>query len=986
MTDPDAKAALTLLSVAYPAALATDENLYALLICSGVRISLERGNDDDSSVAYASFGLVLGAFFENYLDAYRFGKTAISLVDTHHFLGKRATVYLIFGNRIIHWVEPFEKAIPFMQEAYRTGIETGNLTYACYAANLLVSMLLTLGTALDEVQRESEVRLEFVRSTRFAGQINSILTSQLYIQKMRGRGEIDEVEHERALIRTPWPIGEFIYLVRMLQVHVFFERYDDALKAASRAYPLLWTAPNFIQTADYVFFHALALSQTRQEMELLRNHGRRLRIWAESCAENFLDRAALVAAEIARLDGQELEAERLYEQAIRAASDNGLVQNEALACELCAKFHFKRGFEVVGRAYLQAARAAYARWGAEAKVDEMDRRHPWMVQSEVRMVQTDTFAAEMSELDFLSAIKASQTISQQIRIGDLSKTLMQVVMEQGGAECGCLILSEEGRLMVRVMAQVHGQEVRTELLQGVSLEGSGHVPETIVDFAVRSGKPVNLADAVADGGQFESDEYLMRVRPRSVLCLPILRQGRAAGYLYLENAFVPGVFTHARMEVLEVLSAQAAISLENAHLLKMAEEEQQKAAFLAEAGALLAESLECEEVLARFSKMVVERLADLCVFDIAAAERPLWTTGAHRDPAKTTLLRELERRYSAGRGSPHAAEKVIETGEPLLLPVLTDEVLRAYTVDAGHMSLIRELGARTAIVVPLRARGHILGALTLASVDAKRQYGPSDLAFALELARRAAMAIDNAFLYRNAKNAIQLREDFISIASHELRTPLTPLKAQLQLLTKMIRSGEVTAGPKGEVLKRLIGESDQQIFRLSRLIEDMLDASRVRSGRLAFTLEEVDLSVLVHEVIETLNPQIIASKCAVEFHPPGPIRGKWDRFRLEQVVTNLMTNAMKYGAGKPIEVSVSSRGDRAKLTVRDYGIGILHEDQLRIFDRFERAVSVTSFGGMGLGLYITRQIVEALGGTIHVESEQGHGSCFTVVLPLSGKT
>jgi signal transduction histidine kinase len=285
------------------------------------------------------------------------------------------------------------------------------------------------------------------------------------------------------------------------------------------------------------------------------------------------------------------------------------------------------------------------------------------------------------------------------------------------------------------------------------------------------------------------------------------------------------------------------------------------------------------------------------------------------------------------------------------------------------------------ILVPLRIAGELIGTLSVFRFGKDTGYTPEDEDFLQDLADRAALALNNAQLYYRAQKAIQLREDFMSIASHELKTPLTPLKMQLQLLTTFVTSGIVSAGAQGQALLKLIEASDQQIVRLSRLVEDMLDTSRISTGKLSLNREEVDLAELAHSVVERFHSLLASAKCHVQIVSHGDAHGKWDRLRIEQIINNLLSNAIKYGAGKPITITVSSQPGRAFLEVQDQGIGINRSDLGRIFERFERAVSVDRFGGLGLGLYISNQIVKAHGGTIRVESEPGKGSRFIVELP-----
>ncbi|HEY0095550.1 MAG TPA: HAMP domain-containing sensor histidine kinase, partial [Archangium sp.] len=238
-------------------------------------------------------------------------------------------------------------------------------------------------------------------------------------------------------------------------------------------------------------------------------------------------------------------------------------------------------------------------------------------------------------------------------------------------------------------------------------------------------------------------------------------------------------------------------------------------------------------------------------------------------------------------------------------------------------------------------------------------------------------AVDNALLYREAQKAIGLRDGFLQVAAHELRTPVTALKLNVQALVGCTRREEAWSE---RTVARLTG-LERGVSRLGVLVAELLDVSRITSGRLVLHPEELDLAGLVREVAERLRPEAARAECALRVRVPGPVVSRWDRLRLEQVLSNLLSNALKYGAGQPVEVALSTSGARVFLRVRDEGIGIETAAQERIFERFERAVSDRHYGGLGMGLWITREIVTAMGGTIHVESAPEQGATFIVELP-----
>jgi signal transduction histidine kinase len=322
--------------------------------------------------------------------------------------------------------------------------------------------------------------------------------------------------------------------------------------------------------------------------------------------------------------------------------------------------------------------------------------------------------------------------------------------------------------------------------------------------------------------------------------------------------------------------------------------------------------------------------------------------------------------------------EVLRRGEPLLLADLPDDDIRRMCVDEEHFELIRALGTRSALVVPLIARGQTLAALTMASASPGRRYGPADLELARELSHRAALAIDNARLYRDAQRAIRLRDDFLSVASHELNTPLTSLMLSLQGLLRVPaerRLEPATVGPLFQLMAR-------QGERLTRLVSELLDVSRIQADLLSFQFREgADLVEVVQNVVARTRPDLERAACPVVVRGPARVLGRWDRSRLEQVVTNLLCNAIKFGPGKPIEIFIGEEAGFARFSVTDHGMGMDLSQQRRLFERFARGVSPDHYGGLGLGLYISSCIVAAHGGSIQAASQPGAGATFTVEIP-----
>jgi signal transduction histidine kinase len=561
-------------------------------------------------------------------------------------------------------------------------------------------------------------------------------------------------------------------------------------------------------------------------------------------------------------------------------------------------------------------------------------------------------------------LEAAATLSHVNAPEDLLARFLRVCLEATAAERGALLLEEGGELMVCALAGAEGEVA----MQRTPLASCSEVPQGLIEEVRRSGERMIVDPCAEPGGE-----------PRCLLALPVHREHDFIGVLTLDGHG----FARDAVHVVRLLSSHFAHALERARLVERltreaSDRQRAEAAlrFVAEASTTLAESLDYEEALRRVVDLAVLFLADWCVIDLLDEHGILRRVAAgHRDPAAQELLLEIRRRHRDW-GSPRIAEEVLAGGRSLLFTEVTDEVLERYVEDPEVRALVRRLGNYSGMAVPLVVHGRAIGVMTFSSSSPQRRFEMTDLALAEELARRAAVAIDNARLYREAQQAVQLRDDFLSIASHELNTPVT----SLQMLVDGLDPNALAGRP--EALARMVQLVGRQVGRVGRLVRELLDVQRIQVGALALELEPVDLVALVEELVARQAQEIAQAGCELSLHAPSRLEGRWDRMRLEQVVTNLLSNALKFGRGQSIALTLAELpGDWACLIIQDHGIGIPPERLPHIFGRFERAVSAHSYGGLGLGLYIVHEIVAALHGTVTAQSTPGRGATFTVELP-----
>jgi predicted ATPase/signal transduction histidine kinase len=991
LTDPDALAAVEVLWAMSPAAFFTSREIDFVVQCHLATLSIRHGNSGPGCRGYSGLGMHLGRSYQRYAEGSRFAALACELIDRHGFVAARSSSLIVRGGNVDPWTQPLARCAPHLEQALEASLALGSLNRACYACGQLGGLRFAQGLPLPQLEAVLDRYVDLARRARYADMAELLADLRRLVSKLRGgrraAGEpFDEAAYEAALVHRGFSTRAARYWALKLLDHLLADNPEEALAAADRARALEWAMTGMPDLAEAVFHRALAAAAAHDRaaparqaelVEALAGDEAQLAAWAAQCRETFLPRQALVDAELARVRGQAERAMSLYESAVCAAREGGFVQIEALAHERAAAFYTGRGLPRIAETYAREARAAYERWGAAGKVAALDRVHPPLAPA-APVPATTTVAVQASAVDLLSVVKASETIARETLLPSLRDTLMRVVIEQAGAQRGWLLQPEGGEFSVQ--SEVPGPPEGARPAPRPARPDE--LPLSIVQYAARTLAPVIIDDWSRER-RFSDDEALVRRRPRSVLCLPIVHKGELAAIVHLENELAAGAFSRDKLAVLGLVSGQAAISLENSKLFEslIAEAAERRRAekalqFLADAGALLSESLDHAATLDRLTHLLVPFLADWCILDLLEEGQIRRLAAAHADPARLPILAEIQKRFPPRWESPHPAARAIRTGAPQLVPEVTDERLAELCDGEEHVRLVRALGTRTGLCVPLLGRDRVLGAITLGA-GRREPYGPAQLELVVEIARRASIAIDNAQLYRQARNAVRLRDEFLSVASHELNTPMAAMMLNLQELAAYAEDAEPM---DPALLARMAASAERQGTRLTRLIAELLDVTRIEAGVLALRPERVELCALVKGVAERLDRELARARCPLGLSLRGPIVGRWDPLRLEQVVSNLLANALKFGAGAPIEIVAELVGRVARLSVRDHGIGIDAEKQPLIFDRFVRAVSASEYGGLGLGLYISRQIVQSLGGSIQVDSKPGEGATFTVLL------
>jgi PAS domain S-box-containing protein len=975
-SDPEWRATLDVLAQVVTPALFTDDNLLCLVLCRMANISVEHGNSGASCFAYVWLGMIAGPHFNDYPTAFRFGQLGFDLVEQRGLDRFKARVYMSFGNLVNPWAKHVRTGRALVRRAFSTANEIGDLTFAAYSCNNLITNLLASGEPLPDIQREAEAGLAFARKIGF-GLVIDIITSQLrLILTLRGLtpafdsfndAQFDETRFEEHFEADPrLALPSCWYWIRKLQARFLAGDYESAIKAELQAQRLLWTSPSFFEVADFRFFAALARAaycnatsadQHPQHLEALAAHLRQLEIWAHHCPENFGNCTALIGAEVARIEGRQLDAERLYEEAILLARENGFIQNEGIAGELAARFYAARGFETIANAYLRNARYCYLRWGADGKVRQLDESYPQLGAGPSPPITTMRTQAE--HLDLMTVVKVSQAVSGEIVLEKLIDTIMRTALEHAGAQRGLLIVLHGGAQRLEAEATTSGGAITVRLCQ--ASVSAVELPDSVLHYVVRTQESVILDDASAQNA-FSADEYLRRNRARSVLCLPLIKQGTLIGVLYLENNLTPGVFTPARSAVLRLIASQAAISLENAHLYTDLEQEN-------------SERRRAEEALRRSEAYL----------DQAQAASHTGSFGWNTVTGEIYWSAETFRIYGFERAVPAGLAQIVRQTHPEDRD-FHQRVLDRALQEKADFDLEYRLLMPDGSIKHLHAVAHALA----------NELGNLEFVGAVMDVTRRKRAEEAQRVQERERDEMQLQLQ--QAAKMEAIGRLAGGIAHdfNNILGAILGFGELAQSnlSEGSTVRHQLDQVMHAGMRGKGLVDRILGFSRSGVGERV----PVQVQSVVEETLELLVASLPADVRLERQLDAADLAVVGDATQFHQVIMNLCTNAVHamqragvltvvlervaVGERRLLSHGTLGAGDYMRLLVSDTGGGIPPAVLKRMFDPFFTTKRVGD--GTGLGLALVHGIVADFGGVIDVATQLGVGTTFTIWLPAAG--
>lgn len=934
VADEETRACMRLLSILGPPAYFFGTDVLTFVVTRATNLSLRHGPSAYSAYAYVFYGALHNARTGEYDVGYAFGTLALALARRFGNRAEESRTLEVFGLLVHPWKAPLRDSLPLLRDGFRAGVESGELAYAAFNLNSVLINGLPASVPLADLLADADVAIEFAIKHKNRTSIEMAMPFRQLARALTEATQVtsldddafEEVHFLEEAKANQTALG-FFWVAR-LQAAYLLGDYETA-RRSSREGARLALAGNLgmVTRAEHVFYTALTLAaecgsapctETTTLDELLALQ-RTLTLWAEHCPQNFSHKAALVGAEIARLSGASHEAMKLYRTAVGDAARHAFVQDEALAHDLRARFFLSEHEPELAAVHFRAARKCYQRWGATVKVKALEREYPDLFVAEPRTPTTGI------AIDALALVKASQAISAEMAPARLFERILRVAIEVAGAQHGALVLVDGDALTIHARLS---SALAASSFTAATLDDCPDVPASIIRYVLRLKEPLALSDAAAEG-PFTTDPTVRQRALRSILCVPLIKQAKVVGVLYLENDAMAGAFAYELVEVVQVLASQAVISLENSTLTERSE--QQRRLY--------------EAILASTPDLVYVFGLDYRFTYANPTLLAMWGKTWEQSIGK----RLIDLGYEPWHAEMHEREidQVIVTKRPI----------RGEVPFAGtHGRRIYDY-----IFVPVIGVDGEVEAIAGATRDVTERKNVED----------------------DLRKANHAKDEFLALLSHELRTPLNAIVGW----THILRQRQFTADKVDHALAVIDRNANLQ----AQLVEDLLDVSRINTGKLTIDFRPVDLMSVMEAAIDAIRPAAANRDIVLDVNlEDDPVVVRGDADRLQQVAWNLLTNGVKFtaGDGRRISVGLRRKGTLAQFSVTDEGIGIAPEFLPHVFERFRQAdaSNTRKHGGLGLGLALVRALVEAHGGTVQVASDGlGTGATFTVSLPLSAE-
>ncbi|MFT6434447.1 MAG: PAS domain S-box-containing protein [Candidatus Azotimanducaceae bacterium] len=964
MTDPKFLAAMRILMILIHASYVRGSNFTGVLVIKANELSLKYGNAPESYHAYPMFGAALIGLFGAIDTGYKFGKVALHRINEQDRSLQCKTLTLVHSF-IFVWKHHLNKTIEPSNEAYRLGMDAGDVEFALIAAITGCAKSFLVGQNLYTIEanlaKYNKTAAEFNQRPIFSmGSIYQQVTRNLMSDTPQPwvlDGDIYQEFKQLPILEQRGDESSIANLfITKTYVAVMFRQYALAREFAAEARKHFSSVIASPAVPFFIIYESLALAgelKNGSPMQKLTWNLRlklnlqHLRKWRYHAPENITQGYYLILAEIQRSKHNPQKATDYYELAIAAAKENGYLKEQSLANEFAGRFHLAAGKTDLATHYLQAANAAYTKWGAMNKVATLTREFEYLIgHQSISLSEEEVYAAEGSanqafqsqqnhtgsSLDLASVIKASQVLAGEIVLEELLKRLMQLVLENAGAHTAHLLLNQSGALQQQIITSFNGKDIEHDLLER-PLDSLTNLPLSVVRYVARTQEDLVLNDSREQDG-FAQDEYLLREKPKSILCIPILSKAHLTGVLYLENLHTTYAFTEERVTLLKLLASQSAIAIDNAKL---------------------------------YQQLSASRNKYLSLYQNAVEG-----------------IFELNGEGLITNINPAAAELLgFESSDDILNRI--DLNLQDIFLHPEELSQLTRILLENQRILGYETRlRKVNGDLIWVDLSAHLIFNSAgDLSYV----EGSFIDVTERKLRQEAERATQLAEaatkaksDFLANMSHEIRTPMNAIMGytDLALITPL-------TSQQANYLKTIRSSSTH----LLRVINDILDISKIESGKIELQLTPFSLADLLYGLEKLFHLSANEKQLKLTFSAfDDKTNFVGDPVRIGQVLINLISNAIKYTDSGSITINASCSTiveNQTKLTfsIKDTGSGIAESRFDSIFESFTQGgPAEKEEAGTGLGLAISKQLVDMMGGEFSVESKLGYGSTFSFFVAI----
>jgi len=1044
MKDSIKLAEMQILLSSAPAAFQLDSVLGNILICKMAELTVKYGNTSFAPVVYSFYActlcfhinnIELGDKLEEYIElGYKLEKMSDKLVESQNMKQYKSLVMDANNTFVKHWKEHIRETFKPYIEGYWSGVENGNFEYAGYCASMYNKNSLYSGQILEVLGKDIDINIK--RSQKMQQGLSTIWINIFgqTVQNLQGKCENvlefkgDYFDEDKMLLIIQ-DIGDiqgmqYFYLVKMM-LNYYFENYSEAIECGQKIEENISGFGGMIDIAIFYFYDSIVrlavhftLTEEEQNQNLVRvgkNQGK-MKIWSKFAPMNFLHKFYLIQAELCKVTGNYNEAKEYYDKSIDLANENEYLNDEALAYELAGKCYLDKNKMDTAKVYLREARNKYQLWGAIAKVNDLEDKYPNLFLENKESIDNT------QNIDLFSIMKASQAISSEINLEGLISRLMTVMLENTGAQRGFLILKREDKLIIE--AYVDESCNKKEILISKPLDECEELPQTVIRFTGRTGESVVFPEET-DKFLFGKDSYISNKKPKSFISTAVKLKNEIKGVLYLENNLVEGAFKPDRVKVIEILSAQAAISLENAMLYNTLEQNMKDklrdseiklnvTASSAKLGLWEWNIQSGENIINEEWAVMLGYILD----ELEPVNYDTWIKLMHPDDIENTeecikrcFSKELEF-YECELRLKHkngewvwilargrviewdennkpirmagvqmniserkvvenelkVAKKAVEEVHILKRQFLTNTSLEATTLNK-RINEVRNLTLITEKTSELEKTNLILEEVNTILEEEIEKYSKTEAELIM-----AKVDADEA----NIANS-----NFIANISHELRTPIAVILSGIQLIEANIKNDTVLNQQNSCNHVRII---KQNCYRLLRLVNNIIDVTKIDAGFRKLDLKNLNIISLIENITISVVEYAKLKGITVIFDTDEEEKIiAIDPDKIERIFLNLLSNAIKFTPKNGyIFVKISDEGNNVIISVEDTGIGIPTEKKEVIFEKFQQIDNTFTRRneGSGIGLSIVKSFVELHDGKISVSSELKKGSKFVIELPV----